>query len=228
MFPSAKARSGEPYADCSSLFKKVLHGEEQQRSDVQIARSQWQAEMDSLDPQRLMFIDETGVRTDMVRRYGRALRGRRLVSRAPAGHWKTTTFISALRCDRLTAPMVIDGAMNGEFFLAYVRRILLPTLKPSDVVVMDNLACHKTSGVREAIESAGARVAYLPPYSPDFNPIEQVYAKLKWIVPQPSARSKGFGRYSARSSIATRPRNAAATYATADTHDTNVKNALAQ
>ena len=142
-----------------------------------------------LDPRRLVFIDETGVRTNMVRRYGRALRGRRLVGRAPHGHWKTTTFVSALRHDRLTAPMVIDGAMNSAVFVAYVRHVLLPTLRPGDIVVMDNLSSHKASGVREDIESVGARVAYLPPYSPDFNPIEQAYSKLKWLVRSAAERT---------------------------------------
>lgn len=142
-----------------------------------------------LDPQRFVFIDETGVRTNMVRHYGRSRRGQRLVCRAPHGHWKTTTFVSALRHDGLTAPMVVDGAMNSAVFLAYVRYVLVPTLKPGAIVVMDNLPSHKASGVREEIESVGARLAYLPPYSPDFNPIEQVYSKLKWLVRSAAERT---------------------------------------
>src|SRR6478609_9230817 len=130
-----------------------------------------------LDVQRLVFIDESGFRTNLVRLYGRSRRGQRLVSHAPWGHWKTTTFVSALRHDRLTAPMVVDGAMNSAVFLAYVRQVLVPTLSPGDIVVMDNLSSHKAAGVRQAIESIGARLVYLPPYSPDFNPIELTYSK---------------------------------------------------
>lgn len=131
---------------------------------------------------RLVFIDESGFRTNLVRLYGRARRGQRLVSHAPWGHWKTTTFVSALRHDQLTAPMVVDGPMNGPTFREYVRQVLVPTLQPNDIVVMDNLSSHKAAGVREAIEAAGATLVYLPPYSPDFNPIEMVYSKLKWLV----------------------------------------------
>lgn len=177
------------YAACSSLLKKVLHAEEQLRPDVQERRAKWQLEMMGLDPHRFVFIDETGVRTNMVRRYGRSRRGRRLVGRAPHGHWKTTTFVSALRHDGLTAPMVVDGAMNSAVFIAYVRYVLGRTLRPGDIVVMDNLPSHKVSGVREAIESVGAHLAYLPPYSPDFNPIEQAYSKLKWLVRSAAERT---------------------------------------
>jgi transposase len=138
--------------------------------------------MMGLDVTRLVFIDETWTTTNMTRVRGRAARGRRLVDKVPHGHWKTTTFVAALRCDGLTAPMVVDGAVDGSLFLAYVEQILAPTLKPGDIVVMDNLACHKVAGVRAAIEAVGATVAYLPPYSPDFNPIEQVFSKLKWLV----------------------------------------------
>ena len=138
--------------------------------------------MSTLDVQRLVFIDETWTATNMTRRYGRSRRGRRLVSKVPHGHWKTTTFIGALRYNALTAPTVIDGAVNGELFLAYVEQQLVPTLQVGDIVVMDNLSSHKLAGVRKAIEQAGGRVVYLPPYSPDFNPIEQAFAKLKWLV----------------------------------------------
>lgn len=118
----------------------------------------------------------------MTRPRGRAPSGRRLVAKVPHGHWKTTTFVAALRLEGLTAPTVVDGAINGETFVAYVRQQLAPTLKAGDVVVMDNLASHKVAGVREAIEAAGAEVVYLPPYSPDFNPIEMAFSKLKWLV----------------------------------------------
>lgn len=118
----------------------------------------------------------------MTRRYGRSPCGERLLGFAPNGHWKTTTFIAALRHDGVTAPAVFDGPINGESFLAYIQQILVPTLSPGDIVVMDNLGSHKVKGVREAIEAAGATLRYLPPYSPDFDPIEQVFAKLKaWL-----------------------------------------------
>ena len=129
-----------------------------------------------------MFIDESGARTNLVRQYGRCLRGRRLVSYAPHGHWKTTTFVAALRQDGFTAPMVLDGAMDGKAFLAYVQQVLVPTLKDGDLVVMDNLASHKRAGVRESIEAAGARLLYLPPDSPDLNPIELAFSKLKSLL----------------------------------------------
>jgi transposase len=129
-----------------------------------------------------VFIDETWATTAMARRYGRARRGTRLVAAVPQGHWKTTTFIAALRHDGLTAPCVFDGAINGVRFLAYVKQALAPTLRAGDVVVLDNLKAHKVKGVREAIAATGARLLYLPPYSPDFNPIEQVFAKLKALL----------------------------------------------
>lgn len=125
----------------------------------------------------------------MARRYGRALRGRRLVAAVPHGHWKTSTFVAGLRCDGLIAPLVIDGAINGETFRAWVEQFLTPTLRPGDLVVMDNLASHKVAGVREAIEGRGARLLYLPPYSPDLNPIEQAFAKLKALLRKRAARS---------------------------------------
>lgn len=145
--------------------------------------------MKRLDPQRLVFIDETWATTNMSRRCGRSRRGQRLIAKVPHGHWKTTTFVAALRAEGLTAPMVVDGAMNGELFLAYVRQQLLPTLRAGDIVVLDNLAAHKVAGVREAIEQAGAKLVYLPPYSPDFNPIELVFSKLKWLLRSAALRT---------------------------------------
>jgi transposase len=125
----------------------------------------------------------------MVRRYGRAPCGQRLVASAPHGHWQTSTFLAALRQDQITAPCVIDGAINGETFLAYVEQILVPTLAPGDVVIMDNLSSHKVAGVRQAIEAASATLLYLPPYSPDLNPIEQLFAKLKALLRKTAART---------------------------------------
>jgi transposase len=156
---------------------------------VQAQRAEWKAKQLGLPVHRLVFIDETGLRTNLVRRYGRARRGQRLIDRTPHGHWKTTTFVSALRHDRLTAPMVVDGAMNSAVFLAYVRQVLVPTLSLGDIVVMDNLSSHKAAGVQQAIESAGATLVYLPPYSPDLNPIENAYSKFKWLVRSAAERT---------------------------------------
>lgn len=125
----------------------------------------------------------------MARRYGRAPRGRRLIAGVPHGHWKTSTFLAALRHDAITAPCVIDGPINGETFRAYVEQFLVPTLVPGDLVVMDNLGSHKGAGVRQAIETVGAQLLFLPPYSPDLNPIEQVFAKLKALLRKAAARS---------------------------------------
>jgi transposase len=138
--------------------------------------------MKGLDVRRLVFIDETWAKTNLTRTRGRCLRGQRLVAKVPHGHWQTTTFVAALRHDRLTAPTVVDGAMDGPMFRAYVQQQLVPTLQPGDIVVMDNLSAHKVAGVRQAIEQVGARLVYLPPYSPDLNPIELVFSKLKWLL----------------------------------------------
>ena len=170
-------------------FKKSLRAAEQDRPDVAAARTAWAENQPKLDPERLVFIDETGTSTNMARLRGRAPRGERLVSKVPHGHWKTTTFVAGLRTNALTAPCVIDGPMNGDAFLAYVEQILVPTLKPGDIVVMDNLSSHKRPAIREAIEAAGARLFYLPPYSPDFNPIEQLFAKLKAALRKAAERS---------------------------------------
>lgn len=137
----------------------------------------------------LVFIDETGANTKMIRRYGWGPKSDRVVSDVPHGHWKTTTFVAALRATGFTAPMVSDGPMNGELFLAYVEQLLVPTLKPNDIVVMDNLSSHKRFGVREAIEATGATLMYLPPYSPDLNPIELAFSKLKTLLRKAAART---------------------------------------
>lgn len=167
----------------------MIHAAEQQRPDVQARRAAWVIDQLGWDARRLVFIDESGARTNLTRQYGRALRGRRLVAYAPHGHWKTTTFVAALRQDGLTAPMVLDGAMNGKAFLAYVQQVLGPTLQPDDLVVLDNLSSHKQAGVREAIEERGAQVLYLPPYSPDLNPIELAFSKLKWLLRSAAERT---------------------------------------
>jgi transposase len=147
------------------------------------------AEQPRLNAPRLVFIDETAVTTKMVRHHGRSPRGERLVSNVPHGHWKTLTLIAALRIDGLTAPYVIDGAMDGPSFLAYVEQVLAPTLRKNDIVFMDNLRTHKIDGVAAAIEAAGAKVRYLPAYSPDFNPIEMAFSKLKTALRKGAART---------------------------------------
>lgn len=143
------------------------------------ARRRWIREQGLLDPARLVFIDETATSTNMVRLRGRCARGMRLVGYAPHGHWKTITFVAGLRHDRMVAPFVLDGPMNGPTFVEYVKQCLVPTLRRRDIVIMDNLPSHKVPGVREAIESVGATLSYLPPYSPDLNPIEPSFSKVK-------------------------------------------------
>lgn len=146
------------------------------------ARRRWIKAQGLLDTTRLVFIDETSANTKMTRLYGRCLRGERLHACVPFGKWQTVTFVGALRKNGMTAPMIIEGAMNGEAFLAYVEQCLAPTLKRGDRVMMDNLLVHKTPGVREAIEEVGAVLEYLPRYSPDLNPIEMPFSKLKtWL-----------------------------------------------
>ena len=152
------------------------------------ARQLWREDQPSLDPARLVFIDETGTSTNMVRTRGRAPRGKRLVGRVPHGHWKITTFVAGLRCGAVTAPFVIDQPMNGVIFLTYIRRCLVPTLVRGDIVIMDNLKPHKAAGVREAIEAVGAKLRYLPSYSPDLNPIELLFAKLKALLRKAAER----------------------------------------
>lgn len=156
---------------------------------MQEARREWQHDQGALDIEKLVFLDETSTATNMTRRYGRAQGGKRCVAAVPHGHWKTTTFVAGLRCNKVTAPMVADGAMDGALFLAYVRVFLCPTLKPGDLVIADNLSCHKVAGVAEAIETVGAKLVYLPPYSPDLNPIEQFFAKLKALLRKRAKRS---------------------------------------
>ena len=143
------------------------------------ARTRWKIHQPRLDPAKLVFGDETGASTKMARLYGRSPYGKRCVGALPHGHWKTTTFVGALRATGMSAPMVLDGPMDGPAFEAYVTQVLVPTLRPGDIVVMDNLAAHKRTEIALTIEATGARLLYLPPYSPDLNPIEQSFAKLK-------------------------------------------------
>ena len=139
---------------------------------------------------RLVFLDETWTKTNMVRLYGRSLRGTRLVGRAPYGHWRTTTFLAGLRHDGIVAPLVLDGAINGEAFLAWTEQLLAPTLRPGDIVIAHRLGSHKVAAVRKAIEACGADLWLLPPYSHDLNPIEQVFAKLKALLRKAAPRTR--------------------------------------
>ena len=156
---------------------------------MKAAREDWFANQDALDPDRLVFLDETAAATNMVRRYGWAPRGQRCRIAVPHGHYKTTTVTAALRADGVCALDLADGATNGGRFRTYVTNTLAPVLRPGDTVILDNLGAHKVAGVREAIEAAGARLLYLPPYSPDFNPIEQIFAKLKRQLRSAEART---------------------------------------
>jgi transposase len=150
---------------------------------------QWIKYQGRIAPERLVFIDETWTKTNMAPLRGWAPRGMRLPAKVPHGHWKTTTFLAALRHDRIDAPWLLDGPIDGACFQTYVERVLLPTLKPGDIVVMDNLGSHKGKAVRQLIRSAGARLIFLPKYSPDLNPIEQVFAKLKHLLRKACART---------------------------------------
>jgi transposase len=153
------------------------------------ARRRWIREQGLLDPARLVFIDETATTTNMVRLRGRCRRGARLIGYAPHGHWKTITFVAGLRHDRMVAPFVMEGAMNGLTFVEWLKQFLVSTLKRRDTVIMDNLPSHKVPGVREAIESAGATLRYLPQYSPDLNPIENCFSKIKAHLRKAAART---------------------------------------
>ena len=152
-------------------------------------RQGWHEQLKGVDPQRLVFIDESGAKTNLTRTRGRAPRGQRVVERVPHGHWQTTTVISAVRATGPCAPFVVNGPTDSDVFRCYVRHVLVPELKRGDVVVLDNLRPHKASGVREMIEAAGAALLYLPPYSPDLNPIENMWSKVKRFLRSAAART---------------------------------------
>lgn len=155
---------------------------------MRLARQRWKAHQSEWKPEHLVFIDETGLNTKMTRGYGRALLSERCICKVPHGHWHTNTFIAALRMDGLTAPWLLDGPMNGQAFLVYARQVLGPELHPGDLVVCDNLSSHHAAGVRETLEKVGATLMYLPPYSPDLNPIEMAFSKLKALLRKYVAR----------------------------------------
>jgi transposase len=162
---------------------------ERERPDVARRRAQWIKYQDRVDPTRLVFIDETWTRTNMAPRRGWAPRGSRLIGKVPDGRWRTMTFLAALRHDRITAPWLLEGPIDGESFATYVEKVLLPTLRPGDIVIMDNLGSHRGKIIRQLIRSAGAKLFLLPKYSPDLNPIEQVFAKLKHLLRKAAART---------------------------------------
>jgi transposase len=172
-----------------SSKKKSLRAAEQDRPDVKARRDVWRAKTQDVDLHRLVFLDESGAKTNMTRLYGRGFDGQRVVDSAPHGHWCTTTMLSSLRLDGNTAAMVIEGSTDADVFEAYVGHVLTPSLRDGDIVVMDNLAPHKMPKIVAAIEAAGAEVWLLPPYSPDLNPIEKMWSKIKAFLRAAKART---------------------------------------
>lgn len=169
--------------------KKSLHAQEQDSPEAQQKRQSWREQVRQIDPAQLVFLDESGARTDMTRRYGRAPAGERVGEATPRSHWRTVTMLAALTLEGIKAPMMIEAATDGDVFLSYVEHVLCPVLRPGQVVILDNLRAHKVEGVREKIEACGARLLYLPSYSPDFNPIEQAWSRIKQLLRWAKARS---------------------------------------
>ena len=177
-------------------------------------RRRWRQRQRQVDPSRLVFIDETWTKTNMTRLHGWAPKGRRLIDKVPHGHWKTATFLAALRNDRIEAPCLFDGPINGERFLAFVEQFLVPTLKRGDIVILDNLGSHKGKAVRAAVKAAGARLLFLPKYSPDLNPIEQLFSKVKTLVRKAAPRSLDAVSDAIANALATVPHSECANYFT--------------
>ena len=171
--------------------KPAPAADERNRPDVERRRKRWKRYQDKADSRKLVFIDETWTKTNMSPRFGWGPKGERVHGWAPFGHWGTSTFIAALRHDRIDAPWVLDGPADGDAFLLYVETQLVPTLSRGDIVIMDNLGSHKTRAVRAAIRDAGTHLLFLPPCSPDLNPIEQVFAKLKHFLRKDQPRTRG-------------------------------------
>jgi transposase len=174
----------------AAVEKKSLHASERDTEANRVKREQFIERIRATPPERLIFLDESGVTTSMTRLRGRCIGGQRIHEATPGGHWKIMTILGAMSLSGMVATMIIEEATDADIFLAYVEQVLSPRLKPGDVVVMDNLSSHKVNGVRESIEKAGAELLYLPPYSPDLNPIEKAWAKLKQILRSTKARSK--------------------------------------
>jgi transposase len=172
------------------VVKKTVHAAEQRREDVKQKREEWKIFQETVDPMKLVFLDESGINTGMTRLYGRAPKNELVVDFVPDVRFHRTTILSSVRLDGATVPCVFENSLNGEVFRAYISQFLVPTLRPGDIVVMDNLPSHKVSGIVEAIESVGAHVRFLPPYSPDFNPIELMWSKLKAFLRKLKVRSK--------------------------------------
>ncbi len=210
-------RSGHSCGAKACGSKKTLFALEQARSDVARRRRRWQSWQASLDPQRLVFIDETWIKTSMAPLRGWGPKGERVRGFAPHGHWRTLTFLGALRSDSLVAPCVFDGPINGECFRAYVEQQLVPVIKPGDIVIMDNLGSHKSAALRRIIKGAGARLWYLPPYSPTSIRSNRLSPRSSTgCASRRSAPSKIFGDTSAISSPRSSPPNAATTSPTLD------------
>jgi len=172
-----------------TLKKKSIHASEQGRPDVKLKREEWEQCMPGLDLDKLIFFDEMGVNTKMARLYGRCPRGQRLIDFAPAGHYSNSTLMAGMRLDGIVAPMLLDGPVNGETFAGYVELCLVPALEPGDILILDNLPAHKSSRVTAAVEAAGCVLVYLPPYSPDLNPIENMWSKVKASIRSAAART---------------------------------------
>ena len=187
---SALPRSISGCDGWAGSLKKTLAAAECDRPDVAARRAGWHEQLAAQPVAALVFVDESGANTKMTRLRGRALGGQRLLARVPHGHYQTSTLISGVRLGGPCAPWLFGGPMNGEMFLAWVRQGLAPTLRPGDVVILDNLATHKIRGVRDALEAVGARLLYLPPYSPDFNPIEPMWSKIKQVLRSHAPRTE--------------------------------------
>lgn len=187
----------------ASALKKTVHAEEATRPDVVRKRQWWLRLQAWLSAARLVFIDETWVKTNMAPLRGWSKKGQRLRCRKPHGHWLTLTFLAALRVDGITAPCVFNGPINAESFLAYVEQFLVPTLRRGDIVIMDNLGSHKADAIRKAIAKAGARLLFLPPYSPDLNPIEQTFSKIKHTLRKAMGRTVSEVEYALKETITT-------------------------
>lgn len=178
------------WIDSHTAIKKTLHASEQEREDVRLRREQWVNDLPLLDPAKLVFIDESGAKTNMTRLRGRSRNGSRLFSFAPHGHWCTTTMISSIRLNGQTAAMEVEGPSDGSVFREYVRIVMVPSLSSGDIVVMDNLRTHYDPEALRLIEACGASVKFLPPYSPDFNPIEKMWSKIKTLLRGLAARTQ--------------------------------------